>query len=212
MMNTQHTGIRTKILEHLHGNPCSTAAEMVELFGADRKSVIDNLSAARKEGYLTSQRDDVTKQMGYTLTPKGRARVTNGRQTINGKTAAENVRALEEARMDVIGQNGNEGLHYATEPIVTDPPALEAYFTSAAVVEALQGAMEAADPAVDHPTHYTSHPSGVECITITEHMNFCLGNAVKYLWRAGLKQDALEDLKKARWYLDREIARRGARQ
>lgn len=62
------------------------------------------------------------------------------------------------------------------------------------------------DP-VYHPTHYKSHPSGVECIDIAEHFNFCLGNAMKYIWRAGLKQDALEDLKKARWYLDREISR-----
>lgn len=60
---------------------------------------------------------------------------------------------------------------------------------------------------VNHPRHYTSHPSGVECIAVTEHMNFCVGNAVKYLWRAGLKGDALEDLKKARWYIDREIKR-----
>ena len=63
------------------------------------------------------------------------------------------------------------------------------------------------DP-VNHPRHYTEHPSGVECIQITEHMNFCLGNAVKYIWRAGLKHDTVEDLQKARWYLDREIARR----
>lgn len=60
---------------------------------------------------------------------------------------------------------------------------------------------------VNHPPHYKEHPSGVECITITEHMNFCLGNAVKYIWRAGLKGSAVEDLKKARWYLDREIER-----
>ena len=62
------------------------------------------------------------------------------------------------------------------------------------------------DP-VDHPRHYNSHPSGVETITVTEHMNFCVGNAMKYLWRAGLKGDALEDLRKAQWYLAREIAR-----
>ena len=61
---------------------------------------------------------------------------------------------------------------------------------------------------VNHPKHYTTHPSGVECIAITEHMNFCLGNAMKYIWRAGEKGDALEDLKKARWYIDREIERR----
>lgn len=62
------------------------------------------------------------------------------------------------------------------------------------------------DP-VNHPKHYTSHPSGVECITITEHMNFNVGNAVKYLWRLGEKGDELEQLKKARWYVDREITR-----
>ena len=64
-----------------------------------------------------------------------------------------------------------------------------------------------ADP-VHHPAHYTAHPSGVECIEITEHMGFCLGNAVKYIWRADLKADALEDLRKAAWYIEREIARR----
>ena len=61
---------------------------------------------------------------------------------------------------------------------------------------------------VNHPSHYNSHPSGVECITITEHMGFCIGNAVKYLWRADEKGNAIQDLEKARWYIDREIARR----
>ena len=81
----------------------------------------------------------------------------------------------EETRMDVIGQNGNDGQHYDS---------------------------------VNHPKHYTAHPSGVECIQITEHMGFCLGNAVKYIWRADLKHDAIEDLKKAVWYIEREIERR----
>ena len=66
---------------------------------------------------------------------------------------------------------------------------------------------EVAHDPVEHPKHYTGHPSGVECIAITEHMNFCLGNAVKYIWRAGEKGDTLTDLKKARWYIDREIER-----
>lgn len=61
---------------------------------------------------------------------------------------------------------------------------------------------------VNHPPHYTAHPSGVECIEITEHMNFCLGNALKYIWRAELKGQDVEDLKKAVFYLDREIKRR----
>jgi len=66
------------------------------------------------------------------------------------------------------------------------------------------------DDMVNHPKHYTSHPSGVESIEITQHYNFCIGNTIKYLWRAGLKGDDIEDLKKARWYLDREIQNREA--
>jgi hypothetical protein len=64
------------------------------------------------------------------------------------------------------------------------------------------------DP-VNHPTHYTSHPSGVECITITEHMGFNLGNALKYIWRADLKGNSIEDLQKAKWYVERELEKRG---
>lgn len=60
---------------------------------------------------------------------------------------------------------------------------------------------------INHPPHYTKHPSGIECIQITEHMNFCLGNALKYIWRADLK-NGIEDLEKAKWYLDREIGNR----
>ena len=65
------------------------------------------------------------------------------------------------------------------------------------------------DP-VNNPKHYTAHPSGVECIQITEHMGFNLGNAVKYIWRADLKADAIEDLKKAKWYIERELQKRDA--
>jgi len=61
---------------------------------------------------------------------------------------------------------------------------------------------------VNNPKHYTSHPSGIDCIQITEHMGFCLGNAMKYVWRADLKGDAIEDLEKAVWYIRREIERR----
>ncbi|HSE45497.1 MAG TPA: DUF3310 domain-containing protein [Gemmatimonadales bacterium] len=64
------------------------------------------------------------------------------------------------------------------------------------------------DP-VNHPPHYTSHPSGIECIAVTEHMTFCLGNAVKYIWRADMK-GGTQDLEKAIWYLQREIERRSA--
>lgn len=60
---------------------------------------------------------------------------------------------------------------------------------------------------VNHPPHYNENPSGVECIDVVEHMNFNVGNAMKYLWRAGSKGKHIEDLKKARWYVDREIQR-----
>lgn len=64
------------------------------------------------------------------------------------------------------------------------------------------------DP-VNNPLHYTNHPSGVECIQITEHMTFNVGNAIKYLWRAGIKDERAEvqDLEKAKWYIQREIDR-----
>jgi hypothetical protein len=65
------------------------------------------------------------------------------------------------------------------------------------------------DDEVDHPSHYNKHPSGVECITVVEHMGFNVGNAIKYLWRAEEKhEDPTTDLKKALWYIQREIERR----
>lgn len=62
---------------------------------------------------------------------------------------------------------------------------------------------------IDHPPHYNSHPSGVECIDIIEHMPYNIGAAMKYLWRVGLKpgQDFEEELNKAIWYTRREIER-----
>lgn len=62
---------------------------------------------------------------------------------------------------------------------------------------------------VDHPKHYNNHPSGIECIEITKHYDFCIGNAIKYLWRAGLKSEEgynntekeIEDLEKSIWYI-----------
>lgn len=61
---------------------------------------------------------------------------------------------------------------------------------------------------VNRPKHYTDHPSGIECIQITEHMGFNLGNAIKYIWRCDLKKDSIEDLKKAIWYINREVQKR----
>lgn len=69
--------------------------------------------------------------------------------------------------------------------------------------------MQIKNDKVNRPKHYTSHPSGIECIEITRHLNFNLGNVVKYVWRSGLKdkKSLIEDLQKAQWYLSDEIAR-----
>lgn len=76
------------------------------------------------------------------------------------------------------------------------------------------------DEEINHPQHYTSSAARcercgepVECIEIAEHHDFCIGNVIKYCWRAGRKvqgtplESELKDLRKARWYLDRKIAR-----
>lgn len=67
------------------------------------------------------------------------------------------------------------------------------------------------DP-INHPKHYTSSPAachqcgqGIECIDVTQHMDFCLGNAVKYIWRCDDKGATIEDLRKAVWYINRKI-------
>lgn len=70
------------------------------------------------------------------------------------------------------------------------------------------GLPPANDP-VNHPSHYTSHPSGVECIDIIRHHSCNIGNVIKYLWRAGLKDPSkeIEDMEKAMFYLKDEIER-----
>lgn len=108
--------------------------------------------------------------------------------------------------------------HFAADEVLPSgmAPAMDDYGAveivgasrSAPVVPAV--VPDAQNDPVHRPAHYTEHPSGIECIQITEHMGFNLGNAVKYIWRCDLKKDAIEDLKKARWYLDREIAKREA--
>lgn len=70
---------------------------------------------------------------------------------------------------------------------------------------------------VNHPDYYNSHPSGVECIDIARHYCFSIGNAIKYLWRAGLKKEMgledkekeIEDLKKAIFYIKDKIKQLG---
>lgn len=66
---------------------------------------------------------------------------------------------------------------------------------------------------VNHPKWYNNHPSGIECIEVARHYCFSIGNAFKYLWRAGLKNEngiedidkEIEDLEKAIWYINDRI-------
>ena len=60
---------------------------------------------------------------------------------------------------------------------------------------------------VNHPPHYCNHPSKIECIDIVKHHDFCIGNAIKYLWRCGLKENnsEVQDLKKAVFYINQKI-------
>ena len=85
------------------------------------------------------------------------------------------------------------------------------HYTAEAELEAVldrPSPPQGAGDSINHPSHYNSHPSGVECITVVEHFNFSIGNAIKYLWRCGLKGNEIEDLKKALWYVQREIDKR----
>jgi hypothetical protein len=62
---------------------------------------------------------------------------------------------------------------------------------------------------VNHPKHYNEDASGVECIEVVRHRNFNVGNAIKYLWRCGLKdgENTVKDLEKAKWYINDELKR-----
>lgn len=98
------------------------------------------------------------------------------------------------------GPDESHGFHIKTGPGINDG--------LRCVERELTPAQPLSSDPVNRPAHYTNHPSGIECIQITEHMGFNLGNALKYIWRCDLKKDAIEDLKKARWYIDREIQKR----
>lgn len=88
-------------------------------------------------------------------------------------------------------------------------------FMTKQVIQPMEGEEQESEKPdnVNHPKHYTSHPSGIECIEITRHYCFAIGNAIKYLWRAGLKveegltnkQKEIEDLEKAKWYINDRI-------
>jgi len=97
---------------------------------------------------------------------------------------------------------------------VFDEKTLRDYYLKMSMgVQEVSENQDAEDDPVNHPMHYTSHPSGIECIDIAKHYDFCIGNVIKYVWRAGLKKSTemqdeekeIQDLEKAKWYLEKEI-------
>ena len=178
--------IKSDMLHAIRRNGQLTQQEMVEALpsiGGERvKSNIYQLTHAK---LIERVRDDVSGLPAYRLTKAG-------------KQEADKEPQPETRRSAQAGAEAKPSPDEAHEPApeACDDPEQQSH-------------VAVADP-VNHPAHYTSHPSGIEAIQITEHMGFCLGNAVKYIWRADLKADAIEDLKKARWYIDRELQKRGA--
>jgi hypothetical protein len=205
-----------EILVGLLRNGAMTADELVDAHPKMKKDAIMNtVYQLKHQGLADRVRDDVTGMPAYRLTAAGRAK-------------AEKAAPAQPPAPDDGGSSGaaeaGAAPGCAVPSFLGDPvapalgPAIETAMGSVAdrltlaaqIYDAGLAMPEAGHDPVEHPKHYTSHPSGIECIQVTEHMGFNLGNAVKYIWRADLKADAIEDLRKARWYIERELVKRGA--
>lgn len=101
-----------------------------------------------------------------------------------------------------------EASHCSAECLINATHIITDQIVDGATKDLLAMCREKLDDPVNHPSHYTAY-KGLEVIDLTEQMNFNRGNAVKYICRAGLKDPATEiqDLEKAVWYLNRELAR-----
>lgn len=98
--------------------------------------------------------------------------------------------------IDLAGTEFNSSTHYSLDVILDQPNCFGKYRFFCSL------------PEINHPPHYTSHLSKIECIQVTRHMNFNIGNVIKYLWRYDKKHEIpIIDLKKALWYLNDEIKR-----
>lgn len=131
----------------------------------------------------------------------------------NSVAASHPHRIVVETHMANAQMRVEEGLQFATSDMPQHTLDMIARMVPGAIRNQAQGTTwiptQKKLDHVDHPKHYNEHPSGVECITIIEHFSLNVGNAMKYLWRAGLKPGATEidDLRKAEWYIAREIQR-----
>ena len=121
--------------------------------------------------------------------------------------ALEGVDLTPAERLEAGQKNNTEVMTASVSAVMTGMNVPDGKVTITAPKKKAKLSSSSHDP-VNHPKHYTNHPSGIECIQITEHMGFNLGNALKYIWRSDLKGNAVEDLQKAVWYINREIEKR----
>ena len=124
------------------------------------------------------------------------------------------AKIIQKLSIPLQGNNGKILHKYVTiMNILPKREKIQQYTGTMEYNEVQEGMANKTNNMVNHPRHYTSHPSGVECIEITRHYCFSIGNAIKYLWRAGLKaeqgmedkQKEIQDLEKAIWYINDRI-------
>lgn len=131
--------------------------------------------------------------------------------TVDGLRETVTITAVDEERGNEFYWAGKRGLFPQDIWCISNPTAAMREQPSVSSTGGAKNVKpDSAEPdPVNHPAHYTSDPSGIECIEITRHRNFNIGNSIKYLWRAGIKDDTkqIEDLKKAIWYITDEINR-----
>jgi len=130
---------------------------------------------------------DMQKELDNELSALAPSTVPTPNDTVGESPFAPGLRRR---KVNILHSEGNEPQQQDNPPIVGSERPVESSLE---------------DPI--NPSHYRRHPSGIECIEITEHMLFNPGNAVKYIWRYMDKGDPVENLRKAQWYLEREILR-----
>lgn len=129
--------------------------------------------------------------IGYDYSPSGNAFIHGVKCRYRGCQAVEGADTETEA---------HDAWNALQLEQLADPSDLQA---ATAAFHAAARELNAAADMVNHPPHYTGHPSGVECIEVAEHLPFCLGNAFKYLFQRDAKGNPLENIEKAIWYVNR---------
>jgi len=158
---------------------------------SERKDTVERLRVRRRSDTSTITSDNRTRTRAHSRDGKEDRSSTTERR--RGSSQERNSQRQSTAKLRVVGSQSTDRS--------TSEGSRDLGEENSATVRQSEG--------VNHPAHYNQHPSGVEAIDIIEHMSFNVGNAIKYLWRAGLKpgEATLKDIDKALWYLNRERER-----